>query len=299
MYLQTQRHPPIYNSHTFLLLLSIPLFIPRSPQQIQNLCCHSNSCRLQKNHFFSCVPSDIQWMLFWCGNKQTSQGGEKEEKKKREERLVLAEQPCRKRRGGIRGGNAWWPDRQPVSQREKGWDRKQTQIPRHSCRYIKHQPAKQTKSKQRKARQGRANTRRQTETHRGWPSETGQHVKQVAGRDETDMCHHGNTETRARERWRKVAEMVVRGGGAGGGGRGGVIRERWEACCPHGDANGGILRPTRTNTTLRSPARLRPAPVSRQRWSPLDLLNLPLCGQLVRSLWWRRHVAVEKPWWMV
>lgn len=53
--------------------------------------------------------------------EQTNEMGVKRE---RGERLMLggnvgAEQQSRKRRGGIRGGKAWWPDRQPVSRRER------------------------------------------------------------------------------------------------------------------------------------------------------------------------------------
>lgn len=91
VYHHSQRHTPpsLFYPHTFSLPLSLPLFIPHSPQQIQKLCHHSNSCRLRKLPkslpFFPppCVPSDIQWILFWCGNAQSSGEGLEKEKKKR------------------------------------------------------------------------------------------------------------------------------------------------------------------------------------------------------------------------
>lgn len=140
--------------------------------------------------FILCVPSDIQWILFWCGNKQMSWGWKGEGREVDVRGNVGAEQQSRKRRGGIRGGKAWWPDRQPVSRREKEkkeWDRKQTQAGtdtekqpvRRSCRYIKQKTNKQRASKERQAKGTDKQRMRQTDTQRDWPSETGQHMKQV------------------------------------------------------------------------------------------------------------------------
>lgn len=132
MYHQSQRHAPpsFFYPHTFSLPLSLPLFIPCSTQQIQKLCRHSNSCRLWKLPkslpFFSlCVPSDIQWILFWCGNTQSSRGGEKRKKRREVGREVdvrgTTEQSSRAERGeeGLEVEKAWWPDSQPKRDREK------------------------------------------------------------------------------------------------------------------------------------------------------------------------------------
>lgn len=53
--------------------------------------------------------------------------------------------------------------RQKANTDRDGCRRTAPLIRRQSCRYIKHKPAKQTKSKQRKASQGHTNIRRQTE----------------------------------------------------------------------------------------------------------------------------------------
>lgn len=89
----------------------------------------------QPSRFPPCVPCDIQWRLFWCGGNTQSSGGRRAalgegvvEKKVRSVRGggVMGEQQSgaaeqKEERGGIKGANAWWPDRsQWKRERKKG-----------------------------------------------------------------------------------------------------------------------------------------------------------------------------------
>lgn len=130
--------PSLFYPHTFSLPLSLPLFIPRSPRQIQKLCHHSNSCRLRKlpkslPFFFlhRVFPVTFSGYCFDVGTHNQVEGGWKRKKKKktRSGGVMLwgnnrAEQQSRKRRGGIKGGKAWWPDstaREKERKKKGGW----------------------------------------------------------------------------------------------------------------------------------------------------------------------------------
>ena len=173
--------PSFFYPHTFSLPPSIPLFIPRSAQQIQKLCRHSNSCRLRKLPkslpFFFTVCSlwhSMDTVLMWehtigVGGWGGWKGGGKK-KKRRVERWMLrgtTEQSSRAERGE-EGLEVEKPGGQTYSQSagDKVREKKKKRVrqrantdrdgrrktARQSCRHIKKQKTnKQRVNKERQA----------------------------------------------------------------------------------------------------------------------------------------------------
>lgn len=92
MYHHSQRHTPplLFSILTHFLSLFLSLYSSLALPGKSKSCVTIATAAVCENYlnpslFFPppCVPSDIQWILFWCGNAQSSGGGLEKKKKKR------------------------------------------------------------------------------------------------------------------------------------------------------------------------------------------------------------------------
>lgn len=107
MYHHSQRHTPpplLFSILTHFLSLFLSLYSSLALPGKSKSCVTIATAAVCENYlnpslFFPspCVPSDIQWILFWCGNAQSSGGGLEKKKKKSEEwgSDVIGEQQSR------------------------------------------------------------------------------------------------------------------------------------------------------------------------------------------------------------